>query len=99
MGLRKILLAFRAVIELTHVARLNRVALMRLYPLTTTEKLWKNTQKKATHLKYFKAFDELRVSVLKTFHKYLEDATQVICVMRRSYARRPVLHDQIAHWG
>jgi transposase len=47
------------------------------------EKLWKNTKKKATHRKYFKAFDELRVSVLKTFHKYLEDATQVICVMKK----------------
>jgi hypothetical protein len=36
MGLRKISLAFRAVIESTYAARLNRVALMRLYLLTTT---------------------------------------------------------------
>jgi hypothetical protein len=28
---------------------------------------WKNTKKKATHLKYFKRFNELRASVLKAF--------------------------------
>jgi Arc/MetJ family transcription regulator len=51
------------------------------------EKLWKNTQKKATHLKYFKAFDELRASVLKAFRTYLEDATRVICVMKKLRAQ------------
>src|SRR5213080_458558 len=40
------------------------------------EKLWKNTKKEATHLKYFKAFDELRASVLTAFRNYLEDATR-----------------------
>jgi transposase len=51
------------------------------------EKLWKNTKKNATHLKYFKAFDELRVSVLNAFRKYLEDATRVICVMKKLRAQ------------
>jgi transposase len=47
------------------------------------EKLWKNTKKEATHLKYFKAFDELRASVLTAFRNYLEDATRVIRVMKK----------------
>jgi hypothetical protein len=32
-------------------------------------------------------FDELRASVLKAFRKYLEDATQVICVMKKLRAQ------------
>lgn len=55
--------------------------------LNPIEKLWKNTKKKATHLKYFKAFDELRASVLKAFRTYLEDATRVICVMKKLRAQ------------
>jgi transposase len=55
--------------------------------LNPIEKLWKNTKKKATHLKYFKVFDELRVSVLSAFRKYLADATQVICVMKKLRAQ------------
>jgi transposase len=55
--------------------------------LNPIEKLWKNTKKKATHLKYFKVFDELRVSVLRAFRKYLEDAAQVICVMKKLRAQ------------
>jgi transposase len=47
------------------------------------EKLWKNTKKAATHLKYFKTFEELHGSVLKTFKLYLQDATKVICVMQK----------------
>jgi transposase len=47
------------------------------------EKLWKNTKRDATHLKYFKSFDQLRDSVCKAFKKYLEDATQVIRVMKK----------------
>lgn len=47
------------------------------------EKLWRNTKKKATHLKYFKAFEGLRASVLEVFRKSLEDATQVLCVMKK----------------
>jgi transposase len=47
------------------------------------EKLWKNTKKDATHLRYFKTFAELRASVLKAFQNYLEDATKIICVMKK----------------
>lgn len=47
------------------------------------EKLWRNTKKEATHLKYFKTFDELRASVLNVFRKYLDDATHVIRVMKK----------------
>ena len=47
------------------------------------EKLWKNTKRDATHCKYFKTFDDLRKSVLKAFTKYLDDASKVICVMKK----------------
>lgn len=47
------------------------------------EKLWRNTKKEATHLKYFKTFDALRASVLRVFRQYLDDATQVIRVMKK----------------
>ena len=50
--------------------------------LNPIEKLWKQTKKDATHLKYFPTFDDLRNSVLKTFKKYLNDAMQILCVMR-----------------
>jgi transposase len=68
----------------THADRLTVSRLPAFSPeFNPIEKLWKNTKKKATHLKYFKTFDELRASVLKAFRKYLEDATQVICVMKK----------------
>jgi transposase len=47
------------------------------------EKLWRNTKKDATHLKYFKTFDELRASVRRVFRNYLDDATHVIRVMKK----------------
>jgi transposase len=47
------------------------------------EKLWKNTKRDATHCKYFKTFDDLRVAVVKAFNKYMEDATKIICVMKK----------------
>jgi len=47
------------------------------------EKLWKNTKRDATHLKYFKTFEELRLSVVNTFQKYLKDATHIIRVMKK----------------
>jgi transposase len=47
------------------------------------EKLWKNTKRDVTHLKYFATFEELRSSVIKAFKKYLEDATKIICVMKK----------------
>ena len=47
------------------------------------EKLWKNTKRDATHLKYFKTFEELRDSVVNAFQKYLKDATNIIRVMKK----------------
>ena len=72
----------------THADRLTVSRLPAFSPeFNPIEKLWKNTKKKATHLKYFKAFNELRASVLKAFRAYLEDATQVICVMKKLRAQ------------
>ena len=47
-------------------------------------------------MKYFKAFDELRASVLTAFRTYLEDATQVIRVMK-TYLLRPLLCERRAY--
>ena len=47
------------------------------------EKLWKKTKADATHCKYFPSFDDLRNAVITAFNKYLQDATQVICVMKK----------------
>jgi len=47
------------------------------------EKLWKNTKRDATHLKYFKTFEELRNSVIETFNTYMGDAGKIICVMKK----------------
>jgi len=47
------------------------------------EKLWKNTKRDATHLQYFKTFEDLRNSVIKTFKQYLNDAAKIVCVMAK----------------
>ena len=47
------------------------------------EKLWKNTKKDATHCKFFPTFEDLRASVVRSFKKYMQDATKVICVMKK----------------
>ena len=47
------------------------------------EKLWKKTKADATHCKYFPTFDDLRTAVIKAFKKYLEDALEVISVMKK----------------
>lgn len=47
------------------------------------EKLWKNTKKESTHLKYFKTFEELHNSVVKTFKTYMQDASKTLCVMKK----------------
>jgi transposase len=47
------------------------------------EKLWKNTKRDATHLRYFPTFDDLRSAVISAFKKYLGDATKIICVMKK----------------
>lgn len=47
------------------------------------EKLWKNTKRDATHLKYFKTFEDLHDSVVKVFKSYMQDASKIICVMTK----------------
>jgi transposase len=47
------------------------------------EKLWKNTKREATHLKYFETFEALRESVCKAFKKYLQEASYIIRVMKK----------------
>ncbi|WP_221893625.1 transposase [Bathymodiolus japonicus methanotrophic gill symbiont] len=47
------------------------------------EKLWKNTKRDSTHMKYFKTFEDLHDSVVQTFNTYMYDASKVICVMQK----------------
>jgi len=47
------------------------------------EKLWKNTKRDATHLKYFEKFEDLRDSVVGTFESYKNDASKVLGVMKK----------------
>jgi len=68
--------------------RLEKVALPKFSPdMNPIEKLWKNTKRDATHLKYFPSFDQLRASVLDVFRQYLEEATKVIRVMKKLRAQ------------
>ncbi len=65
----------------------NRISIYRLPSYSPDfnpiEKLWKNTKRDATHCKFFPTSDDLRASVVKAFKKYMEDATKVICVMKK----------------
>jgi hypothetical protein len=36
-----------------------------------------------SHLKYFKTFEDLYVSVIKTFKTYMQDAGKILCVMKK----------------
>jgi transposase len=47
------------------------------------EKLWKKTKRDATHCKFFPTFEDLRSAVVKAFKKYMEDAREIISVMRK----------------
>jgi transposase len=47
------------------------------------EKLWKNTKKDSTHLKYFKTFEDLHTSVINTFKNYMQDTGKILCVMKK----------------
>jgi len=47
------------------------------------EKLWKNTKRDSTHMKYFETFEDLHHSVVQTFNSYMQDASKVICVMQK----------------
>jgi transposase len=51
--------------------------------LNPIEKLWKNTKHTETHCKYFPTFESLRMAVLNAFKTYLEDASKVVCVMKK----------------
>ncbi len=71
-------------VKADHARRLSIVPLPAFSPdYNPIEKRWRNTKKDATHLKYFNTFEELRASVLEVFHPYLDDATQVIRVMKK----------------
>lgn len=47
------------------------------------EKLWKNTKRDATHLKYFEKFEDLRHFVVDTFGSYINAASKVLGVMKK----------------
>ena len=51
--------------------------------LNPIEKLWKNTKRDATHLKYFQSFEELRTAVIQTFEQYMNEAGKVLTVMKK----------------
>ncbi len=66
-----------------HAKRLSITRLPTFSPdFNPIEKLWKNTKRDATHLKYFKTFEQLRESVCQTFKGYLKEAARVISVMK-----------------
>ena len=70
--------------KLANVARLTIERLPAFSPdYNPIEKLWKNTKKDSTHLKYFKTFEDLHGSVVKTFKSYMQDASKIICVMQK----------------
>jgi transposase len=70
--------------KLANVARLTIERLPAFSPdYNPIEKLWKNTKKDSTHLKYFKTFEDLHASVIKTFKNYMQDAGKILCVMKK----------------
>ena len=64
--------------------------------MSVFEKLWKNTKRDATHLKYFETFEALRESVCKVFEKYLREVSYIIRVMKklRQEANKLMLGDE-----
>lgn len=67
-----------------HAARLTIKLLPTFSPdFNPIEKLWKNTKKEATHLKYFDTFEQLRQSVLDAFHQYIREPSKVLGVMKK----------------
>ena len=50
------------------------------------EKLWKNTKRDATHLKYFETLEDLRHAIVTTFESYMSDPSKVLCVMKKMRA-------------
>ena len=76
-----------AVVEEFKLANKERLTVERLPSFSPDfnpiEKLWKNTKRDSTHMKYFKTFEDLRDSVVQTFNTYMQDASKVICVMNK----------------
>ena len=68
-------------------ANVNRLTIERLPAFSPDynpiEKLWKNTKRDSTHMKYFKTFEDLHDSVITTFKTYMQDASKIICVMKK----------------
>jgi transposase len=70
--------------KLANVARLTIERLPAFSPdYNPIEKLWKNTKRDSTHMKYFKTFEDLHDSVIKTFKTYMQDASKTLCVMKK----------------
>ena len=70
--------------KLANVTRLTIERLPAFSPdYNPIEKLWKNTKRDATHMKYFKTFEDLHNSVITTFKTYMQDASKVLCVMKK----------------
>ena len=51
--------------------------------LRRTRRVRHSCKARTPHLKYFKTFDELRLSVINVFRKYMSDAAKVIKVMKK----------------
>jgi transposase len=70
--------------KLANAARLTIERLPAFSPdYNPIEKLWKNTKRDSTHMKYFKTFEDLYDSVITTFKTYMQDASKVLCVMKK----------------
>lgn len=70
--------------KLANIARLTIERLPAFSPdYNPIEKLWKNTKRDSTHMKYFKTFEDLHNSVIKTFNAYMQDAGRILCVMKK----------------
>ena len=70
--------------KLANVSRLTIERLPAFSPdFNPIEKLWKNTKRDSTHMKYFKTFEDLHDSVIKTFKAYMQDASKILCVMKK----------------
>ena len=71
--------------KLANAARLTVERLPAFSPdYNPIEKRWKNTKRDSTQMKYFKTFEDLHDSVTKTFKSYLQDASKIICVMKKN---------------
>jgi len=71
----------KQLVELIKAARLTVERLPACSPdYNPIEKLWKNNKRDSTHIKYFKTFEDIHDSVIKTFKAYRQDASKM-CVL------------------